>query len=358
MLGFFIIFLILSSGYDGNLRKVEEELKETEKKMETIKREEGSILKEIERIEREAEKERKRLSELSRREKSLKKRIGILSKEGLSIQGEIDRNIDKIERGLFLLYRELERPRSNDIVLCRESEEKAFYIRELIKYLISSTDTLSRTSDSILMNKNVAQKDLDELLVLKREKRASRNKILARKREKEKILERVKTEKGALERLRAELEASRKELEEMIKRMAKGRRALIPGEFTWPVDGKVVSKFGTVIDPVHGTKLLNKGIGIRAKEGERVVASAKGRVVYADRFHGYGKTIIIDHENGYHTVYSHLLNIRVVHGEKVEQGELIGNVGTLGMVREPTLHFEVRREGRAIDPLTLLVSGE
>ncbi len=353
MIFLLIITLILSTDYKEDLQKVEEDLQQSKEELETLKKKEGSILKEIERIEKEAEKERKKLAEIISKEKKTKGKIDLLSEGSLSIQEEIKKRQGTLDKGLLLLYIEISKEPFSSIVSCRETEENIIYLKELIRGINALIDSLSQRRDSLLYGKKIAQSELDELLVLKKKKKEAKDRIEAQKNEKSALLGNIKNKKESLSRLVEELEHSRKELEDMVKEMARGKSGK-KGSFIFPVDGKIISKFGTVIDPVYGTKLLNNGIDIKAREGEKVGASASGRVVYADNFYGYGKTIIIDHENGYHTVYSHLLEINVINGEWVEKNETIGKVGSSGMTEEPILHFELRKDGKAIDPMNLL----
>ncbi|MDO9575000.1 MAG: peptidoglycan DD-metalloendopeptidase family protein [bacterium] len=354
MIGILISILIFSADYKGELKKVEKDLEETQKELETLKKKEGSILNELEKIDIEAERQERKLSQLKKNEKKIREKIEFLSKGSLTIQKSIDEKSNRLNKGILLFYRELSIPPSTDIIQCRQKEENIFYLKQFLKGEKSILDNLSSKKDSLLLSKNIVQDELKSLLALQKEEKAIRNKILAQKKAKRKLLNTVKDKKGEVEKLIAELKRSREELEEFMRIAAKDEKKGKVGKFIWPSRGTVISNFGTVIDPVYGTKLLNNGIDIRAKEGTGVVASHDGEIVYASRFYGYGNIVIIDHENGYHTLYAHLANIEVMKGEKVKQGETIGRVGTSGTVSEPTLHFEIRRDGRAINPLTLL----
>jgi murein DD-endopeptidase MepM/ murein hydrolase activator NlpD len=110
------------------------------------------------------------------------------------------------------------------------------------------------------------------------------------------------------------------------------------GDFIWPVNGEVVVAFGAMKGSVK-----NKGIDISATEGAEVVASRTGKVVFCDdNMKGFGKTIIIDHGEGYSTLYGHNSDVLVSPGEIVRQGQVIARVGSSGRTSSPLLHFEVR----------------
>lgn len=114
------------------------------------------------------------------------------------------------------------------------------------------------------------------------------------------------------------------------------------------------SGFGVRKDPLNGETRMHKGMDFRANYGEDVFASATGVVIFAGEAGGYGKLIKIKHEGGYQTYYGHLSEIHVRMGQKVYKGQRIGKVGATGRVTGPHLHFEIRKNGKALDPLPLI----
>ena len=114
------------------------------------------------------------------------------------------------------------------------------------------------------------------------------------------------------------------------------------------------SGFGWRTDPITGEHKIHKGVDFKAHYGESVFAAANGKVIFAGISGGYGNLIEIRHVNGYLTYYGHLSKILVHAGQKVRRGTLIGKVGATGRVTGPHLHFEVRLNGKAIDPLPLI----
>lgn len=117
----------------------------------------------------------------------------------------------------------------------------------------------------------------------------------------------------------------------------------------WPVaDGQVTSGFG----PRGGGH--HDGIDIAAPTGTPVHAAASGDVAYCSRLPGYGNVIILRHQGGYATVYAHNQRHHVRAGQRVRRGELIARVGESGRTTGPNLHFEVRRDNVAKNPLFFL----
>ncbi|QXM24957.1 M23 family metallopeptidase [Elioraea tepida] len=127
-------------------------------------------------------------------------------------------------------------------------------------------------------------------------------------------------------------------------------RRLPPGRFVWPVRGQVISTFGT-----KGGGLVNDGINIAAPRGAPVRAAADGTVIYAgNEVRGFGNLVLIRHEGGWVTAYGHAERVLVRQGQAVRAGEQIAVVGSSGAVSTPQLHFQVRRDGRPVDPVAHL----
>jgi murein DD-endopeptidase MepM/ murein hydrolase activator NlpD len=117
----------------------------------------------------------------------------------------------------------------------------------------------------------------------------------------------------------------------------------------WPVKGPVISKFGSP-RPWHA----HRGVDIKAAQGTPIHAAAAGTVVFSGRESSYGRTVKIAHSNGLSTVYAHNSTNFVKSGDKVKTGTVIGAVGHTGRATTNHLHFEVRRQGVARNPLPLL----
>jgi murein DD-endopeptidase MepM/ murein hydrolase activator NlpD len=124
--------------------------------------------------------------------------------------------------------------------------------------------------------------------------------------------------------------------------------------FRWPVSGRINSGFGWRRDPLSGRRDLHTGIDIKAPNGRTVRAAASGRVVHAGWMGGYGRTVVIDHGNGYTTLYAHCSALLVKRGQRVSSGDAVGRVGSSGRSTGPHLHFEIRSKGSTVDPLKLL----
>jgi murein DD-endopeptidase MepM/ murein hydrolase activator NlpD len=120
--------------------------------------------------------------------------------------------------------------------------------------------------------------------------------------------------------------------------------------FAWPLRGQIISQFGDKMD-----RARNKGIDIQAYQGKDVRASRSGTVVFRDdQLKGFGKTVILDHGDNYQTVYAYNSDILVRVGDTIPQDAVIAKAGNTGRAKEPSLHFEIRKNGEPRDPFFYL----
>lgn len=122
------------------------------------------------------------------------------------------------------------------------------------------------------------------------------------------------------------------------------------GRLVFPVEGVIAVGFGPIVDLRSGTRTAHNGLDIRAAPDTPVCAVAPGRIVHAASLTGYGALLIVEHSDGYHSIYARLSSIERAVGERVVQGEVIGAVGKTDSKKAPGLHFELRRHGLPLDP--------
>jgi murein DD-endopeptidase MepM/ murein hydrolase activator NlpD len=125
-----------------------------------------------------------------------------------------------------------------------------------------------------------------------------------------------------------------------------------------PVPEVSSSGFGWRSDPINRRRKFHMGTDFRADRGTPVLAAGDGVVVLAGRHNGYGRTVIVDHGGGLLTRYGHLQSIRVERGAVVAATTPIGTVGSSGRATGPHLHFEVRLDGRPVDPVMAMQIAE
>jgi lipoprotein NlpD len=121
--------------------------------------------------------------------------------------------------------------------------------------------------------------------------------------------------------------------------------------FAWPVEGRVSSRFGARERGYHD------GIDISAPRGAPVRAARPGKVIFSDRLSGYGNVIIVEHPGGYTSVYANNERNLVAKGRSVHEGERIATIGSSGRASGPQLHFEIRKDNVARNPIYYLPGG-
>jgi septal ring factor EnvC (AmiA/AmiB activator) len=205
----------------------------------------------------------------------------------------------------------------------------------------------------MLAYKETTEKKLSDIRSLQKEKKVYFTKITQ--------------EKESFSRAAEELERSASRVDSLLQELETRRRALamrpptapaVPrgtkGALPWPADGQVVSFFGRQKHPTFNTYVQRKGIEIRTAEGSFIHSVMPGTVVYADWLKGYGLVIIMDHTNGFFSLYAHASRILAKVGERVTEGQVIGETGDTGMIGENTLYFELREGSDPVDPLQWL----
>lgn len=174
--------------------------------------------------------------------------------------------------------------------------------------------------------------------------------------ERRRLLNRVRTERQAQEAAIRELEAESARITEIIRQSARGGvrgpiLTLRNGALLWPVPGRISSGYGWRTHPIFGTREFHTGIDIAAPYGTPIQAVQDGTVLFNGWMRGYGMLVILDHGGGLTTTYSHLSASAVHVGDRVARGAIIARIGSTGWSTGPHLFFEVREDGRPVNPL-------
>ena len=226
----------------------------------------------------------------------------------------------------------------------KEQEEKQIAIKEKQEEIVSA-------KNSVVAIQNKEEEKRKELLALQNEKL---NSIASLENNSASINNQIEE----LESHNSELEA---ELDRIINSVAGGtgnndKLETLPNEsgFLRPVPGVITSYYGYRVNPVTGEYKLHKGIDYAGNYGDPIKASKSGVVEYSGWISGYGNTIILGHGNGVQTLYPHAQTLNVSYGDTVSQGDIIATVGSTGNSTGPHLHFEIRINGEAVDPLNYI----
>jgi septal ring factor EnvC (AmiA/AmiB activator) len=201
--------------------------------------------------------------------------------------------------------------------------------------------------------KHSMEKQLDEIKSVKKEKKVYLTKITQEKESSERVLQELERSASRIDGLLRDLETRRRAaaIKPPVGTVApRGAKGALP----WPADGNVITYFGRQKHPTFNTFVQRKGIEIRTVEGSLIHAVMPGTVVYADWLKGYGLVIILDHANGFFSLYAHASKILTTVGAQVGANQAIGETGDTGMTGENTLYFELREGAEPVDPLQWL----
>ncbi len=185
---------------------------------------------------------------------------------------------------------------------------------------------------------------------------------------KDRLLGRVRSERVVYEKAVVELERSAQRIEALLREFEARRKATasarlesggeglgkLKGRLGWPSEGAVVALFGRQRHAKFDTYVQRKGIEIRASQGSVIRSVFDGVVAFADWMRGYGLLAIVDHGEGYFSLYAYASKLLVNVGDSVRGNQPIGEIGDTGLTGESRLYFELRQGGEALDPLIWL----
>ena len=231
-------------------------------------------------------------------------------------------------------------------------------VEDLRKQIDHQRENLVRFQEEIQMNLSDKAEEERRLRNLQEEQASSLQQTKQRARETDRRLAVIAADEQKLTDVITSLEKERQTAERQLNRKpppsSLGTKRSSGGTLDWPVPpNTIIYSFGRVVNPDNTTVRWN-GIGIAAPAGTEVHAISAGRVVVAEPLGTYGLTVIIQHSGGDYTVYGSLGRLATRKGDVVNRGQLIGYVGSSDPELPSHLHFELRPEGRAVDPLDYL----
>lgn len=200
----------------------------------------------------------------------------------------------------------------------------------------------------------LTDKKIREIRDLRGQKRQYLKNVTYQKESYQRVIDELERSAGRVDSLLNELEQRRKLARAKPPAAIPGVGRKFKGALPWPVQGEVVSGFGRQKHPTFETYIQRKGIEIRSAEGSTIKCVMSGTVVYADWLKGYGLVVIVDHQNGYFSLYAHASKLLASVGDRVETGQALGETGDTGMTGDSTLYFELREGAEAVDPLLWL----
>jgi len=345
---------------ERQLERVRRQLERTRQELRQARHQERSVLGELQRIEHTREHLESEVRRLEARLRAVKAREARTRAREAASRARLERLQDRVEERLRAIHR-WGRVGYVDVLLL-SGDFGTFLTRfDFLGRVVREDAALVRQTAEErrrweALRAQLAQ-ERTEAEGLYKELEARTRAVAEEESRKRALLARVQRERAAYERLVEELEEDSRRLEALLQQLAPSR----PGQprvglrlragLAWPARGSLTSGFGLRRHPLFGIARMHQGVDIAAPWGTPVWAAAAGTVVYAGWFGGYGKLVVVDHGGGVATLYGHLSSIAVSPGDRVAAGDVLGRVGSTGYSTGPHLHFEIRVDGRPVDPL-------
>ena len=385
ILPFFLFFLM--SFLHTQERNFEKEIQETEKQIQNLQLSIEKNNKEVSKLQSQEKSTNQQLSVTKKsiqNSKSLinayNKKINLYSLQLKNLRAAVDNNNKKIlsiknkyESRSINIYKKKE-SNLNNFILSANSISQAIYrikyysvISDINRGILTKLNTTQLYNEkkkneiNQLLNNVDDDKKSKEKELISLDQKEKYQKMLLQKLQKEKDsisseIQKQKRQIESLEQLRKQILDQKQQYDVEQLRQLKRIKANIKesqGKLIWPVDGKIVKDFGPQWNPKLNTTLYNPGIDIAANPTESVRAVFDGLVTTITFISGYGTTVIIDHDNGYFTVLTHLDNLLVSKNMLVKEGQKIGIISRDSKV----VHFEIWGDNKTLNPEEWLEDG-
>ena len=385
-LKFYLIILLITSLAFNQDQNFDKSIKDTEEQISRLKNSINSGNKEVEKLKTQSKKT-KDIIELTRKNiknsnaliNAYDKKISLYNKQLVNLENAIIRNnqsINEIKKSYEIRSISLYKNRNNDLsnyIFNSKSFSQMIY---RLKYFNIISDINQKSVDKIKTTQKFNKQKtyeisglLDKVEESKNFKETEISSLNQKKKYQEKLLKQLKNEENevkaeiaiqlkqidALEKLRKQIIADKEKYNEQqlasLKRIDKDIRNY-KGKLDWPVQGKVIKKFGPQWNPRLNTTLDNPGIDISSRATLPVKSVFDGYVSTITFIAGYGTTVIIDHNNSYYTVFTHLENLLISENMNVKEGQNIGYVSN-----DNIIHFEIWGNNQKLNPEKWLANG-
>src|SRR6266536_1311863 len=367
-------------------QQFDQQLRDNQQRLESIRRERSDVEQELERLRTQAHSISDELANIERQKETTNRIVNELDRQINGLSDQLDKTtvdlllaqdalvekravlerrlVDIYKRGALYAYQVLFAAESfGDLLsrykylylVSRQDRLLANDMSKLQRRIARERQTLVDARDALGRRKSERTDELGRYLQLEHERQASLRATRRSAREAQERLSQLERDEKSLNDRIAALERARREAEA---RGAATAAASITtadlGQLDWPVEGRIIYQFGTATGP-NNTRIPWHGIGIAAPVGTPVRAIAGGTVSLAGPLGTYLTSVLVDHGGGYYSFYGYLSDATVAHGDRVIKGQVLGHVGGGSSGQGPHLHFEIRGQGGiALDPVNWL----
>lgn len=364
----------LETAKKRELDEIRRQANEKRKAAAALKPRETRALGELRRTEKQLTASRRRLLALQQRQKALGAQLEVT-------RANLDRSIRELENQRDLLRRRLRMmymfgpAREMEYLLSTKSFAQLMTRWDFLNMVAEQDrmllDGVRMRKEEVEANKAQLEDNIGQVVTTAQKTTKESTQLASLRTQKAKTVASIQTQRQQYEAAAAELERTARRIQSLLASLERKRReesdrarsegrnpqpysgdfAKGQGQLDWPVRGELVGRFGIETHPRFGTQIHNDGIDIAAPIGTSVRSVGKGRVDFAnDDYEGMGGMIVLNHGDGYFTLYGHLDAVLVSNGQEVLPGAVIGRVGDGGSLKGPILHFEVRKGSAPLNP--------
>ena len=356
----------------ARLEALKSEREELQRRRTSLQNTVHDLSEEVETLDREADVTARVMHSLDAQLDAISSEVGTTTADLVRAQDEITvkqatlrrRLVDIFKRGPLFDFQVLLSARSFGELLARYKYLHLLAVRDrtlvhrvedLRNQINHQRANLVRFQENIKLNLDEKAQEEDRLRTLRLEQSRSLAHAKRRAQDTDERLQAISRDETRLSSVIANLESARLRAERSSPGASRSASTISRGNgsMDWPVQGAILYNFGRVVNPNNTTVRWN-GIGIKAAAGTEVHAVAAGKVLVADLFGTYGLTVIVQHPGGDYSVYGSLSKITTEKGAVVTKGQVIGYVGTSDPDLPAHLHFELRPQGHAVDPIDFL----
>lgn len=361
------------------LQGINREIKEKKSLLKKTRKVELKVSGELEQIEKNLHEKEASLNVLGRDLRGVESVLDRTYRDIQTVKGEAERKREQIRRRLAALYKAGEVGSARMFFASDSFPQMAENLRYMSAILANDRKLFAEYNqkiDQLRVLKASLEREAARKEKIKTSIEAKKQDIEEEKKKKAAYLLKVREDKkGYLVSLK-ELEANARRLQTMVERLeARSRKgytkkdnksvvgggASLPpipdkgfgsqkGRLSLPVKGEVVARFGRHKHPEFNSYTVSNGVSIVAQQGSDIHSVYDGQVIFADYFKGYGNMIIVDHGGGFFSLYAHAAKLFKKVGSAVIRNEVVANVGDIDSARGPMLYFEIRYQGKPVDP--------
>ena len=386
-----LIALVAAPAFSANprdeLRGVKREIKAKKQIINKTRKIEAVVSNELQEINRNLDQKKTELRTLDRDLRMVENNLAKTKREIAVALDETERKKREITQRLSSLYK------AGNISLLRtvfSSEslsgisETTRYMKAVVEYDKKIFDEYNQKMDQLRSLKSSLEQEANRKEAIKRGIASKKQEIEQEKDKKSTYLKKVRSDRATHEASLKELNANAARLQSMLARLEAANRrkasrtALrqtrqtkdgkkttqyqelppVPdsgflsqkGRMSLPVRGKIVENYGKHKHPDFDSYTFSKGLSISAAAGSSIHSIYDGTVIFADYFKGYGNMVIVDHGGGYFSLYAHASKILKRVGAQIARNDVLATVGDVDSLKGPLLYFEIRRQGKPLDP--------